>query len=58
MLSPDLARERLDPATPKERAEQMVLLQGEPAEAFEWFKVDVAMGNVKNKGPNLIQPVS
>ena len=27
-LSPELAREWLDPATQKERAEQMVLLQG------------------------------
>jgi putative SOS response-associated peptidase YedK len=37
-LSPDLAREWLDPATPKERAEQMALLQGEPTEAFEWSR--------------------
>ena len=58
VLTPDLAREWLDPATPKERAEQMVLHQGEPAEAFEWFKVDVAVGNVRNKGPSLIQPVN
>ncbi len=55
-LSPDPAREWLDPATPKERAEQMVLHQGEPAEAFEWFKVDVAVGNVRNKGSELIRP--
>jgi putative SOS response-associated peptidase YedK len=39
-LLPELAREWLAPSTLKERAEQMVLLQGEPAEAFEWFKVD------------------
>ena len=48
-LSPKLAREWLDPATPKERAEQMVLLQGEPTEAFGWFKVDRAIGNVRNQ---------
>jgi len=53
-LSPDLAREWLDPATPKERAEEMVLLQGEPAEVFEWFKVDRAIGNVRNQGAALI----
>lgn len=29
VLGPELAREWLDPATPKERAEQMALLQGE-----------------------------
>jgi len=56
VLNPELAREWLDPATPKERAEQMVLHQGEPAGAFEWFKVDTAVGDVRNKGPNLIQP--
>ncbi|EJF73103.1 hypothetical protein A462_04701 [Pseudomonas sp. Ag1] len=57
VLTPDLAREWLDPATPKERAEQMVLHQGEPAEAFEWFKVDTAVGNVRNKGPALIHKI-
>ncbi|MNP84257.1 hypothetical protein D3C76_1834900 [compost metagenome] len=45
------------PDTPKERSEQMVLLQGEPSEAFEWFKVDRTLGNVRNQAPNLITPV-
>ncbi|NWC06595.1 SOS response-associated peptidase [Pseudomonas sp. G1002] len=58
VLTPDLAREWLDPATPKERAEQMVLQQGETAEAFEWFKVDRTVGNVRNIGSELIQPIS
>ena len=57
-LSQELAREWLDPATPKERAEQMVLLQGEPTEAFEWFKVDPAIGNVRNQGPMLIKKIN
>jgi putative SOS response-associated peptidase YedK len=39
-LSPELAREWLDPATPKERAEELVLNEGEPTDVFEWFKVD------------------
>lgn len=56
-LSSELAREWLDPATEKERAEQMALLQGEPTEAFEWFKVDRAVGNVRNRGPELIKPI-
>lgn len=34
-LSPELAREWLDPATSKKRAEQMALLQGEQTEAFD-----------------------
>lgn len=58
VLSPELAREWLDPATPKERAEQMALHQGEPSEEFEWFQVDRAVGNVRNQGPELIRPVS
>lgn len=57
VLTPDLVQEWLDPATPKDRAEQMVLHQGEPAESFEWFKVDTAVGNVRNKGPEQIEPV-
>ncbi|WP_438268983.1 SOS response-associated peptidase family protein [Pseudomonas piscis] len=47
VLAPDLAREWLDPAIPKERAEQTVPHQGEPADAFEWFRVNTAVGNVK-----------
>lgn len=49
-LSPELAREWL--------AEQMARLQGEPTEEFEWFKVDPAIGNVRNQGQELIQPIS
>lgn len=58
VLNPGLAREWLDSATPKERAEHMMLHQGEPAEIFEWFKVSLAVGNVRNKGASLIAPVS
>lgn len=55
-LSPELAREWLDPATTKERSEQIALLQGEPTEAFEWFKIDRAIGNVRNQCADLINP--
>lgn len=57
VLSPELAREWLNLAMPKESAEQMVLHEGEPAETFEWFKVDMAIGNVKNQRPDLITPI-
>ena len=56
VLTPKLAREWLDPATPKEHAEQIVLHEGEPAAAFEWFKVSTAVGNVRNKDAGLIKP--
>ncbi|NMZ08524.1 hypothetical protein HBO07_08275 [Pseudomonas proteolytica] len=39
------------------QGEQMVLHQGEPAEAFEWFKVDTAKGNLQNRGPELIHRI-
>ena len=55
-LNPELAREWIDPYTPKERAEQL-LQQREPCDAFEWFKVDVAVGNVRNQGSELIEPI-
>ncbi|HBN8510772.1 TPA: SOS response-associated peptidase family protein [Pseudomonas aeruginosa] len=56
VLSPELATEWLDPTTPKERAEQLLLQQGEPPEAFEWFRVSTAVGNVRNQGAQLIEP--
>ncbi|AZD07586.1 Gifsy-2 prophage protein [Pseudomonas chlororaphis] len=58
VLSTDLAREWLDLTTSLERAEQMVLQQCEPSEAFEWFKVDRAVGNSRNQGAHLIAPIS
>lgn len=58
VLSPQLAREWLDPATPKERAEQMALFQGETSEVFEWYKVGKAIGNVRNQGAELIQELA
>jgi putative SOS response-associated peptidase YedK len=39
-----------------QRAEQMALFQGEPTEAFEWFRVDRAIGNVRNQGSQVIEP--
>lgn len=28
--------------------------QGEPSEVFEWFRVNTAVGNVRNQGAELI----
>ena len=57
-LSPAVAREWLDLDTPKERAEQIVLHQGEGSEAFESFRIDRAVGNIRNHGADLIKPLS
>lgn len=58
VLCPQLAREWLNHATPPERAEQMALMQGEPSEAFEWYSVGKAVGNVRNQGAELIEPLN
>lgn len=57
VLAPDLAREWMEPVTTLPRAEQMLLHQRRPAADFEWFKVDKAVGNVRNQGPLLIRPI-
>jgi putative SOS response-associated peptidase YedK len=55
-LNPDLAREWLNPTTSEKRAEQIMLLQWEPPEAFEWFKVARAIGNLRNQQSGLTNP--
>jgi putative SOS response-associated peptidase YedK len=50
----ELVHEWLDPATPVERAEQMLLFEGESSENFEWHKVGKAVGNTRNQGASLI----
>ena len=57
VLTPELAREWIDPDTTLHRAEQLLLRQGRPSDDFEWFKVGKAVGNVRNQGPELIEPV-
>ena len=55
-LNPELSREWLNPATSEKRAEQIMLLQWEPPEAFEWFRVDRAIGDIRNQQSGLINP--
>jgi putative SOS response-associated peptidase YedK len=55
--STELAREWLDPAMPKEQAEQMALNLGDQPHAFEWFPVNIGAGNMRNQGPEMISPV-
>ncbi|GEM_PF-2031984 len=47
VMAPDLVREWPAPAKSKERAE-----------AFDWFKAGTAVGNVKNHGPELSEPLA
>ena len=57
MLSPELAYEWIAAGMPSEHAEQLVLNLGEPADAFEWYRVSPAVGNVRNQGAELISPL-
>lgn len=50
--------EWLDPATSPERAEQMLLFEGAPSDAFEWYKVGKAVGNTRNQGAHLIEKLA
>lgn len=56
VLPPDVAREWLEGGLAPERAEDLARHHAEPVESFEWYEVGKEVGNVKNKGPELIRP--
>ncbi|WP_339487850.1 SOS response-associated peptidase [Pseudomonas sp. RL_5y_Pfl2_70] len=58
VLSADRVQEWLDPATPTDRAEQMLLFEAEPSEAFQWHKVGKAVGNSRHQGAELIEEIA
>jgi len=57
VLTPEHAREWLDPDLPPERAEELAKECCQITEDFEWFPVGKAVGNARNQGPELIQPI-
>lgn len=57
VLPPDLARQWINPALSKERAEQIALSLGEGPAEFEWYRVSAAVGNARNQGEELITPL-
>lgn len=58
VLSPEHANEWLDPELPSERAEEIALKLCRPTEVFEWYRVGAEVGNVRNQGQHLIEPVN
>jgi putative SOS response-associated peptidase YedK len=58
VLTAEVAGEWLDPATSPERAVSIVETACRPAEDFRWFPVGKAVGNVRNQGPLLIEPLN
>jgi putative SOS response-associated peptidase YedK len=57
VLAPEHAREWVDPETSPERAAEIAVEHCRPAEEFQCYKVGKEVGNVRNQGPQLIEPV-
>lgn len=58
VLAPEHAREWIDPELSPARAEDIAKNLCLPVDAFEWYPVGTAVGNVRNQGAELITPVS
>lgn len=54
VLSPEHARQWIDPQLAPHEAEALARDQCLPVEDFEWFAVSKAVGNVRNEGAQLI----
>ncbi|ROO34343.1 hypothetical protein BIV08_05465 [Pseudomonas sp. AF76] len=39
------------------KAEEIARTQCTPTDAFEWYPVSRAVGNIRNQGPQLVQPL-
>ncbi|ROZ80369.1 hypothetical protein EF096_18010 [Pseudomonas neustonica] len=57
VLPPDVAREWLESGMAPECAEDLARHHAEQTESFEWYEVGKDVGNVKNKGPGLIESI-
>jgi putative SOS response-associated peptidase YedK len=56
VLSPEHAREWVDPRTTPARAAEIVKDCCRPTEQLTWFKVSKDVGNVRRQGPQLLAP--
>jgi putative SOS response-associated peptidase YedK len=57
VLNADAAAAWLDPATPAEMAEEIVKVAAVGPEAFAWYAIDRAIGNVRNQGSKLAEAI-
>lgn len=57
VLTPEAALAWLHPDTSAKRADELAHEGALPADAFAWHPVTRAVGNVKNQGPELVEPV-
>ena len=58
VLTPEHAREWIDPYLTPARAEEIAKECCQPVEDFEWYAVGKAVGNVKNQGADLLLPAT
>jgi putative SOS response-associated peptidase YedK len=56
VLSPEQAREWLDPDLSPAQAEEIARDRSRPEADFEWYAVGKEVGNVKNQGAQLLLP--
>lgn len=56
VLSPEQAREWLDPDLSPAQTEEIARGRSRPEDDFEWYAVGKEMGNVKNQGAQLLLP--
>tara|TARA_R110000796_G_scaffold251431_3_gene382822 strand:+ start:26051 stop:26749 length:699 start_codon:yes stop_codon:yes gene_type:complete len=54
VLPPDVANEWLETGLAPERAEDLAKYHGESIDSFKWYRVGKEVGNVANKGSELI----
>ena len=57
VLTPELAREWIDPDTATERMVEIVQTGCRPSNDFRWFPITTKVGSVRNQGAELIQPI-
>ncbi|WP_340051112.1 SOS response-associated peptidase family protein [Pseudomonas proteolytica] len=57
VLTPEHAREWIEPGLTQGRAEEIAKECCQPVDDFEWFRVGTSVGNVRNQGAGLIIPI-
>ena len=58
VLTPEHAREWIEPGLTPGRAEEIAKECCQPVDDFEWYAVGKAVGNVKNQGADLLLPAT
>ena len=54
VLTPENAREWIEPDLTPGRAEEIAKECCQPVDDFDWFRVGISVGNIRNQGADLI----